>query len=99
MKIFLREHLLLMVIQTLQFLFIVCVFWLAGFRNLPLALYTVFLGFFLLFIYLLYHYFSRRKFYDRLNRMIDSLDESFQVLDRAPISQALQQLLKTQYNQ
>lgn len=99
MKIFLREHLLLMVIQTLQFLIIVGVFWLAGFRNLPLALYTVFLSFFLLFIYLLYHYFSRRKFYDRLNRMIDSLDESFQVLDRAPISQALQQLLKTQYNQ
>ena len=97
MKLFIKEHILLIIIQLVQFIVIAGVFWLAGFRNLPLIFYSIFLGLFFLFGYLVYKYLSRRHFYNRLTTKLISLDESQQELERAPISEALSQLLKSQY--
>lgn len=99
MKLFLKEHLLLVIIHIIQLLVVVGIFWLEGFRNMPIALYSVFLSFLILLGYLAYQYFSRQQFYSRLSEGIDSLDESLQQLDQAPISKALQSLLSMQYNQ
>src|SRR5687768_5118364 len=97
MKLFLKEHGLLIVVQFVQFFVVLGIYWLDGFRNLLLAFYSIFLGLFFLTIYLMYHFVSRRKFYKRLMAPLGSLDESLQSTEAAPISQALDHLLKDQY--
>src|SRR5690625_882780 len=99
MKLFLKDHLLLIVVQLIQFCMIIGVFWLAGFRTIEIALYSMFLAIFFLGCYLGFYYVSRRKFYKRLSSPIRSLDESHQELDHATISVKLNELLKSQYNQ
>src|SRR5699024_9739963 len=74
-------------------------FWLAGFRNLPIAFYSLFLSFFFFASYLVYQYIRHRQFYKLLTDSVKTLDESLQQLDRAPISQSLTHLLRTQYNE
>ncbi|KON90435.1 membrane protein [Sporosarcina globispora] len=97
MKLFFKEHALLIAVQIIQFLVILAIYWLDGYRHLLPALYAVFLGLFLLAGYLVYHYLSRRKFYKRLTNELTSLDDSFQSTEASPISQALDHLLKDQY--
>lgn len=97
MKLFIKEHLLLMVVQIVQFFVVLSIYWLDGYRNIRPALYSVFLGLFLLGVYLFYRYYSRRKFYSRLSKPIASLDDSFSKTEQTPISQALNKLLRDQY--
>jgi signal transduction histidine kinase len=97
MKLFLREHYLLIAVQCVQFITIFSIYWLEGYQQLKPALYAAFLGFFFLGCYLIFHYYSRRKFYNRLSKPLVSLDDSFQKLEQVPITEALDQLLKTQY--
>lgn len=47
--------------------------------------------------YLFYQYFSRRTFYQRLSRPLETLDESLQKHDQHPVSDALNELLRSQY--
>src|SRR5699024_10856566 len=98
MKLFLREHAMLIVVQFMQFILMAGFVWLAGFRNLEIIMYSVFLGSFLLFLYLLYYYLSRHKFYERLSEPIQRLDESLQELGHVPIAEKLNELLGAQYN-
>lgn len=98
MKLFMKEHILLIVVQMIQMVLMTGIFWLAGFRDIELILYSMLLGLFLLCCYLLYHYVSRRQFYRRLQTPIQSLDETLETLDGAPISESLYQLLKSQYS-
>ena len=93
-----REHFLLIVVQCLQFSSIILIFWLDGFRNLDLAFYVVFLSFFFLFIYLAYDYYRHRQFYKRLSEPLNTLDASLEKIEETPLSTALNQLLKDQYN-
>ncbi|MFD2043003.1 sensor histidine kinase [Ornithinibacillus salinisoli] len=97
MKLFFKEHALLIVVQALQFFIILSIFWLDGYRSIRVTLYAAFLGFFVLACYLFYHYVSRRKFYNRLSEPIQTLDESLQKTELAPISVRLDQLMKDQY--
>lgn len=98
MKLFMKEHILLIVVQMIQMVLMTGIFWLAGFRDIELILYSMLLGLFLLCCYLLYHYVSRRQFYRRLQTPIQSLDETLETLDGTPISESLYQLLKSQYS-
>jgi OmpR family two-component system sensor histidine kinase YxdK len=59
MKLFLKEHALLIVIQIVQFSAVMGIYWLDGYRNAGPALYSIMLGLFLLSGYLVYHYYSR----------------------------------------
>ncbi|ETT56376.1 MULTISPECIES: sensor histidine kinase [unclassified Paenibacillus] len=97
MKLFLREHMLLLAVQIVQFGAMLSIYWLDGYRDLPTALYAVFIGFFFLSCYLIYQYISRRRYYLRLSRPLETLDESFQKLENHPVSTALEQLLHAQY--
>lgn len=97
MKLFLREQALLIAVQILQFFVVLSIYWLAGFRSILPALYAAFLGFFFLGCYLAYHYVSRRRFYKRLSEPLASLNDSLQRTEQAPVSAALDQLLKDQY--
>ena len=97
MKIFFKEHRLLIIVQMIQFFMIGLLIWLGGFRNILLILYTVFLSLFVLVIYLAIKYISQRKLYTRLSQGISTLDESQQQLDHTYLSEAVSELLKSQY--
>lgn len=97
MKLFLKEHALLIIIQIIQFSAVMSIYWLDGYRNVGPALYSIMLGLFFLGGYLCYQYYSRRHYYRRLQEPLLSLDDSIQQLDQAPVSEALEQLLRQQY--
>ncbi|MFD1065582.1 sensor histidine kinase [Oceanobacillus locisalsi] len=97
MKLFFKEHALLIALNILQFTAILLLYWLDGYRNLLPALYAIFIGFFLLTCYLFYQYVSRRSFYKRLSRPLETLDESLQKSSQHPVSEALDDLLRSQY--
>jgi len=97
MKLFLRENLLLIVIQFIQCALLLILFWLDGYRGIGVSIYAVFLTFILLAAYLVYRYISRRNFYQRIGTPMESLDSSLEITESAPISIALDQLLFSQY--
>ena len=97
MKLFLREHALLVVLQCVQLLFIGLIFWLDGYRSWRMLAYACFVGLFCLLMYLIYMYIRRRSTYTRLQSGFVNLDESLEEIGNAPLSQALDALLKKQY--
>lgn len=97
MKLFLREHALLIGLQCIQFVMIIGVFWLAGYRDIELTIYSLFLMGFFLICYLTYQYLTRKEYYHRLEHPIQTFDESNQSLGQAPIALALQEVLMSQY--
>ncbi|MBM7603120.1 signal transduction histidine kinase [Metabacillus crassostreae] len=97
MKLFMKEHFLLIVVQLIQFSVMFSIYWLDGYRSIRPGLYSVFLGIFLLACYLFYYFYSRRNFYKRLSKPLEELDDSFQKTEQTPISVALDSLLKDQY--
>lgn len=97
MRLFFKEYSLLIVVQAVQMLVILSIFWLDGYRDIQLFFYATFLNFFILSCYLIYYYLTRKKLYLRLNQPLESLDDSFQKTDDAPISKAFDQVLRNQY--
>ncbi|WP_138419711.1 sensor histidine kinase [Aquibacillus sediminis] len=97
MKLFLREHLLLIVIQVIQCVTIPILFWLDGYRGIGVSIYAIFLSLLLLTAFLIYKYSTRKNFYQRLQKPIETQEESLEITERAPVSEALNQLLSSQY--
>lgn len=97
LKLFFRDQFPLILINLIQLSLILIVIWVGGFRELSILLYAMFLGAFLLTIYLLFIYLTHRAFYRRLANPIARLDEVFETLDSASISAALSDLLKQQH--
>jgi two-component system, OmpR family, sensor histidine kinase YxdK len=97
LRLFFREHSLLLIVQVVQMLVILSIFWLDGYRNIRLFFYAAFLNFFILGCYLIYYFLSHRKLFQSLNRPLESLDDSYQKTDDAPISKAIDQVLRNQY--
>ncbi|WP_100012917.1 sensor histidine kinase [Lentibacillus sediminis] len=97
MKLFIKEHQMLIALQGIQFGLFFLILWLDGYRNVQTMFYAIFLGLFLFSCYLVYHYLTRKAFYKRLEQPMKSLDESLQQTDQAAIAEALDHLLKSQY--
>lgn len=97
MRLFFKEHALLIAVQLIQFLVIFAVYWLGGSRNLLLGLYSIFLGVFFLACYLIYQYVSRSRFYKKLCTELADMEAVLEPSGRAPVAVALDQVLKDQY--
>ncbi len=97
MKLFVREHLLLIGLQAVQAVFIPLLFWLDGYRGTGVIFYAIFLSIVFLTSYLVYRYLSRRNFYKRLEHPPETLEESLEPSGSTPISEALDSLLRSQY--
>ncbi|PZD97622.1 sensor histidine kinase [Paenibacillus sambharensis] len=98
MKLFFREHLPLFALQVVQLFMVLLVYWLDGYRNLPTALYSVFIGLIILSGYLAYRYVTHRRLYRRLTEPLETLDESSRLdAGYAPLARAVDELLQTQY--
>ncbi len=97
MKLFLKDHQLLIVLQVMQFGLVFFILWLDGYRDVQTLLYAIFLGIFLFICFLVYRYVTRSKFYKRLSRPMTTLDESLEKTGQEPIAEGLDHLLKSQY--
>ncbi|MDR6224425.1 sensor histidine kinase [Desmospora profundinema] len=97
MRLFLREQIPLLIIYGLQLVLILGIYRLAGFQNWWIALYAALLSAVLFVGYLCYRYWSLRSFYYRLTFPMETLDESIRDRGGNPLSKALNELLKTQY--
>lgn len=97
MRLFLRDHLPLVVLEIVQLFAVLLVYWLDGYREIRTALYSVFLGTVIVGGYLVFRYYANRSFYRRLSEPLDSLDDSLTGGDSAPLPAALDRLLESQY--
>jgi len=97
MKLCLREHLPLIILHIIQLFIVLLIYWLDGYRNLPTALYSIFLGIVLLTGYLVYRYVTHRSLYRRLSAPLETLDESIQGGGYSPLPEAVDRLLQGQY--
>lgn len=98
MKLFIRDHFLLIVLQLGQMITIVSLLWLSDIHEWSIVAYSLLLCSVFLLSYLVYRYVSHRNLYSMLTEQISTLDESLQPLDQQPISLALNQLLRKQYD-
>lgn len=97
MKLFLREHIPLMIMTIVQLLAVVLVFWLDGYNSLPVAVYALFIGLCIFIGYLTYRYMSHKAFYERLSSDLERLEDLNQSYGNTPLSVALSRLFKDQY--
>ncbi|QMV44719.1 sensor histidine kinase [Cohnella cholangitidis] len=97
MKLFAREHMPLVILHVVQLFLVLLVYWLDGYRNFLTGLYSIFLGLVLLTGYLIYRYYSHHSLYRRLTDPMETLDDSIQGGGYTPLSEAVDQLLQTQY--
>lgn len=97
MKLFIREHLSLLIFYPFQISLILLIVWLAGLKDLYLLFYIFLISILLLSGFLLYKYRTRRSLYRILSSQLTSLEDSLRKLDHAPISAAVSGLLLSQY--
>jgi len=69
-----------------------------GFDTLENVYYFIFLSNFLLGVFLLYRYFSHKKLYDKLTKMPSKFEDTISSAGSTPISEAVNRLLRVQYN-
>lgn len=96
-RLFLRDHLALILLQPVQWALVLLIYWLDGYRNLAVAFYAGLLGIVLCIGYLSFRYVQYSSYYKRLADRPSSLDAIMQPLGHAPVAEALQQLLDNQY--
>ena len=97
MKIFLKEHVLLVGMQCIQWACIGLLLLFSGFTNIPILLYGLLLSVFFLLSYLLYHYYRRRNFYKKLSTKPTNMEQLLEKTDAVPIAHALDETLSAQY--
>lgn len=97
MKLFFRDHFLLILMNILQVIVLLTVFWMDGYQHFTLYVYALFLATFILMLYLIFRYFVHRRFYKRLSNPMEHMNEAFETLDTAPLARALGELLKRQH--
>ncbi|MBO0993855.1 sensor histidine kinase [Bacillus sp. SD088] len=97
MKLFFRDHFLLILMNVLQVIVLLTVFWMDGYQHFTLYVYALFLATFILMLYLIFRYLVHRRFYKRLSNPMAHMNEAFETLDTAPLAKALGELLKRQH--
>ncbi|WP_068781692.1 sensor histidine kinase [Paenibacillus sp. GM2] len=98
MRLFLKEQRPLIFIYLLQLSVISLVYWLDGYRNIAVILYAALLSGAVLLLYLTYRYITQRTLYRSLEqRTGPALDLFKEIHPGTPLSEAVYQLLKSQY--
>lgn len=97
MKLFMKEHLGLILLQCIQSALIGGILVLSGFRHYSILLYTLFVSSILLVAYLVFNYYNRRHVYEKLTHQARDLKGLLEKTDISPIGDALDRLTKTNY--
>jgi OmpR family two-component system sensor histidine kinase YxdK len=97
MKLLIREQLPLIIIYLAQLFLVTFIYWLDGYRHATISIYASLLSGCLLIGYLAYRYISNRTFYQRLEQPLASMGEFTSNEQQTPLTDALQQLLQSQF--
>ncbi|MDU5948896.1 MAG: sensor histidine kinase [Paenibacillus macerans] len=97
MRLFMREQRPLIAVYALQLIVITLVYWLDGYRHWTISLYAALLSTCLLAAYLVFRYVTNRSFYRRLEDPRAAIRGFGEAEPGSPLSDSLQQLLKTQH--
>lgn len=98
MKLFLKEHVLLIVMQCTQWAFLGILLLLSGFENYSILLYGLLVNAFFLGCYLLFHYYSRRHVYKKISTRPADIDQLLEETDASPLGQAFDETTKAHYS-
>ncbi|MFD1427307.1 sensor histidine kinase [Kroppenstedtia sanguinis] len=97
MKLFIRDHASIMIFFVSQLLLISFLYWLDGPNHLSTLLYTMLLSSSLFLIFLAYRYVRYRSVYRRLSHPLQVMDDSVLGEGDVPLEEALNDLLRSQY--
>lgn len=95
--LFIKDHILLIAVQVIQVLLMLSVYWLDGYKEIKPLLYGVFLSLFIFTSYLIYRYSTRKEFYQILSKKDALPEELLQKETAFAVPNALNHLLKRQY--
>jgi two-component system, OmpR family, sensor histidine kinase YxdK len=98
-KLFIREHLPLILIYIVQLFLVIFVFWVDGYDHFSISVYAIILSGCVLAGYLIYRYLTHRTFYERLERPREPIEEFSHDGSDAPLAKGLQELLQNQHRQ
>ncbi|SDC43923.1 Signal transduction histidine kinase [Paenibacillus sp. CF095] len=94
MRLFLKDHQMLVGFYVLQMLLVPCVYWLSGEgRPMKIVLYGMLISTVVLMVYLIIRYFQLRAYYHLLEQPRKLVNEPFQTLGNSVVAEAVQQLL------
>lgn len=97
MKLFIKEHLMLIAMYVVQVVLFGLIVYLSGFRDYHILLYGLFISLFLLCCYLGYHYYRRKHVYRKLSERPSHLQDMLEKTDTVPLGQAFDDYTKKQY--
>lgn len=97
MRLFIKEHIGLIIMQFIQVTLFSLIIYLSGFTDIKIFLYGALLSLFLLFSYLVIHYINRKSIYKTLTKQPENLHELLESTDETPLGKGLEQLTKTHY--
>lgn len=99
MKLFFKEHLMLIVVNLLQLVFLLSIIWLDGYKKESLLIYILLLGIVLLGLFLIIRYLQNRSYYKQLAdiKTVKVLDDSIQLKGQSPLALQTERLLQQQY--
>lgn len=97
MKLFIKEHILLICMQCVQWGFMGLLLILSGFNDYKIMLYGLIVSAFFLICYLIIHYTHRRNFYMKLSRRPTEIEELLEKTDQSPIAKAFDQTVASQH--
>ena len=97
MRLFRKEQIPLILAWFLQLFLILLVLGLIGSPPGTILFYLSLLSISVLTVYLVYRYLSHHQFYERLSRPVKELEESIRETGDAPLPEALDGLLQSQY--
>ncbi|WP_044642042.1 sensor histidine kinase [Risungbinella massiliensis] len=97
MKLFLREQIPLFVMFLIQMLLIPTLYYVNGDHDLDIYVYSLILSSLLLLVYLGFRYFTLRNLYQHLSQPLATLDQSIQKTGYAPLAEAVDDVLHSQY--
>ncbi|WP_199624713.1 sensor histidine kinase [Paenibacillus alkalitolerans] len=97
MKLFIRDHIPLIGIYSIQLFLVTLIYWLDGYSNAAIMMYAVLLSGSVLIGYLAFRYINNKTFYSRLEHPLFSMEEVAVDSPQSPIAESLQKLLLSHY--
>ncbi|SFX07808.1 Signal transduction histidine kinase [Thermoactinomyces sp. DSM 45891] len=97
MRLFFREHIPLLAFYFIQMALFPLLYWLDGYKQLPIIFYSMGLSLFFLTTYLFQRFISHKTFYRRMSQTMDALDDAMQKSGDSPLPEALDYLMERQF--
>lgn len=97
MKLFIRDHLSVMIFFIIQSLLVSFLYWMDGFHHIMTIFYLLLLSNCMFLVFFLFRYWRYRRIYQRLSDPLNQLEDSLHQGGNVPLEDAMNELLHSQY--